>query len=68
MNLYLSNLDTQSKFPNEERIRIFKETFDTVLTGMKIAKFLQPYIFEMLVYRIISCYTIFDILFLYHLP
>jgi hypothetical protein len=43
MNLYLANLDSQTKYSSEEWIGIFKERFDTDLIDMKIAKFLKPY-------------------------
>jgi hypothetical protein len=41
MNLDLSNLSSQTKYTNEDRIEIFKETFDTDLTDLKIAKILK---------------------------
>jgi hypothetical protein len=43
MNLYLSILDSQTKYTIEERNRIFKEVFDTNRTDVKTAKLRKPF-------------------------
>jgi hypothetical protein len=42
VNFYLSNLDNPTKYTNEDRIKIFKEVFDTDLTDMKITQVFKP--------------------------
>jgi hypothetical protein len=40
MDLYLSYVEEETKYSNEDRIRILKEVLDQVLTDIKIAKIL----------------------------
>jgi hypothetical protein len=43
MNRYLFNLDSETKYTNEDRIWFFKEILETDRTDMKIAKILKSY-------------------------
>jgi hypothetical protein len=43
MELYSSYQDCQTKFRNDDRIRIFRDVLDTDLNDMKIVKMLKPY-------------------------
>jgi hypothetical protein len=42
MDFDLSNLDGETKYTNEDRIRIFKEMFDKDVIDIKIPNFLKP--------------------------
>jgi hypothetical protein len=43
MDPFLSHLINETKYTNQDRIRIFKEVISPDLTDMKISKSLKPY-------------------------